>query len=64
MASEKRFVKIYAQGGFSRSMEIWVDKNTGVNYLCTQNGNSGGMTPLLSSQGTPIITPSWKIKEV
>ena len=57
MAEEKRFVKTYAQGGFSRTMEIWVDQQTGVNYLCTQNGYAGGITPLLNRHGTPIITP-------
>ena len=57
MAEEKRFVKTYSQGVFSRSMEIWVDTKTGVNYLCTQSGYSGGMTPLLNRDGTPVITP-------
>ena len=57
MAEEKRFVKTYSQGGFSRTMEIWVDMKTGVNYLCTQSGYSGGMTPLLNRDGTPVITP-------
>ena len=37
-------------------MEIWVDTKTGVNYLCTQNGYSGGMTPLLNRDGTPVVT--------
>ena len=44
-SEEKRFVKAYSQGGWSRSMEVWVDTQTGVNYLITQCGNSGGMTP-------------------
>ena len=56
MAEEKRFIKTYSQGGFSRTMEIWVDRQTGVNYICTQNGYSGGMTPLLNRDGTPVIT--------
>ncbi|MBE6959394.1 MAG: xylan 1,4-beta-xylosidase [Ruminococcaceae bacterium] len=53
---EKRFVKTYSQGGWDRSMEIWVDRQTGVNYVCTQNGYAGGMTPLLNRDGTPVIT--------
>ena len=57
MADDKRFVKVYSQGGWSRTMEIWVDRVTGVNYVCTQNGYSGGMTPLLNHDGTPVITP-------
>ena len=31
MSKEKRFEKIYSQG--AGSIEIWVDKETGVNYL-------------------------------
>ena len=56
MAAEKRFVKTYSQGGWSRTMEFWVDKVTGVNYICTQSGYAGGMTPLLNRDGTPVVT--------
>ena len=46
MAKEDgRFVKTYSQGFWSRTIEIWVDKMTGVNYICTQSGYAGGMTP-------------------
>ena len=55
---EKRFVKIFSQGGFVNNvMEIWVDRKTGVNYLFTQSGYAGGLTPLLGSDGKPIVTP-------
>ena len=57
MAGDERFVKVYSQGFWGRSMEIWVDKETGVNYVCTQSGYSGGMTPLLNPDGTPVVTP-------
>lgn len=56
MADDKRFVKTYKQGFWGREMEIWVDKKTGVNYLITQAGYSGGMTVLVDTQGKPIIT--------
>jgi hypothetical protein len=39
------------------SSEIWVDKETGVNYFWHAGGYSGGLTPLLDSQGKPIVTP-------
>lgn len=55
-SEEKRFVKAYSQGGWSRSMEVWVDTQTGVNYLITQCGNSGGMTPLLNRDGTVVVS--------
>ena len=35
---------------------IYVDKETGVNYLYVRNGYSGGLTPLLDAGGKPVIT--------
>ena len=54
MPKDKRFEKIYTQG--VGSMEIWVDKETGVNYLYRQSGYAGGMTVLLDENGNPVIT--------
>ena len=54
MAKEKRFEKIYSQG--MGNIEIWVDKETGVNYLYHQSGYAGGMTVLLGRDGKPVIT--------
>ncbi len=51
-----RFIKIYSQG-FGNVTEIWVDKNTGVNYLFHANGHAAGLTPLLNADGTPVVTP-------
>ena len=53
---EKRFEKIYSQGGMS-STEIWVDKETGVNYLFHVSGYASGLTPLLGKDGKPVISP-------
>lgn len=53
---DKRFVKIYSQG-FVGTMEIWVDTQTGVNYLFQQSGYAGGLTALLDRDGKPIISP-------
>ncbi|MBD5486749.1 MAG: xylan 1,4-beta-xylosidase [Lachnospiraceae bacterium] len=52
---DKRFEKIYSQKGMS-VMEIWVDKETGVNYVFHASGYAGGMTPLLDRDGKPIIS--------
>lgn len=57
MADEKRFVKTHKQGFWDRTMEVWVDRKTGVNYLVTTSGYSGGMTVLVDAQGKPIVTP-------
>lgn len=51
----ERFEKIYSQGKLA-SMEIWVDKETGVNYLFCQSGYAGGMTVLLDRDGKPVIS--------
>lgn len=56
MAKNERFEKIYTQGAMN-IMEIWVDKETGVNYVFHQSGHAGGMTPLLDRDGKPIVSP-------
>lgn len=53
---DKRFEKIYTQGALTTT-EIWVDKETGVNYLFHADGNAGGLTPLLDKDGRPVVTP-------
>lgn len=60
--AEKRFVKVYDDGAFG-SNEIWVDKETGVNYLFHQSGYAGGLTPLLKADGTPVVTPVSRCEE-
>ena len=62
---DQRFVKVYSQsGGFSGNhMAIYVDRETGVNYLYSQSGYAGGLTPLLNRDGTPVITPASQLKE-
>ena len=58
MAKDRRFVKVYSDGGgFSGpATYVLVDKKTGVNYLYVSGGYGGGVTPLLNRDGTPIIT--------
>lgn len=50
-----RFERVYKQGTMT-IMEIWVDKETGVNYLYHEDGYSGGLTPLLDREGKPVIS--------
>lgn len=56
---EDRFIKtVVDNGGFSDNyMAIYVDKQTGVNYLFSSYGNAGGLTALLNRDGTPVVTP-------
>lgn len=55
MAKERRFEKTYSQD--LGSTIIYVDRETGVNYLFVVNGYAGGLTPLLDRDGKPVITP-------
>ena len=56
---DDRFIRTYEQSSFGSSVEIWVDRETGVNYLYHNSGYGygGGMTPLLKPDGTPVVTP-------
>ena len=56
MAKDDRFEKVYYQGVLN-IIEIWVDRETGVNYLFSHSGYAGGLTPLLDRDGKPIISP-------
>ena len=60
--TEDRFLKTYTQGVMNIT-EIWVDKQTGVNYLFHASGYAGGLTPLLNRDGTPVVTPVNKYDE-
>lgn len=57
MAKDQRFERVYSQG-MMEMMEIWVDKETGVNYLYHHvSPNAGGLTVLLDKDGKPVVTP-------
>jgi hypothetical protein len=51
----ERFVKTYTQG-IENVTEIWVDRETGVNYVFHRSSYAGGLTPLLDREGKPVIT--------
>lgn len=52
---KKRFERIYTQGGVNVT-EIWIDRETGVNYIYHSSGYGGGLTPLLDSFGNVVVT--------
>jgi len=58
--NKERFIKIYSQG-MSNTMEIWVDSETGVNYIYHGYGYCGGFTMLVGADGKPVITDVKKI---
>ena len=59
--TDDRFIRVYTQGAVNVS-EIWVDKQTGVNYLFVQNGYGRGLTPLLNRDGSVVVTPTSQLK--
>ncbi|EAE6661189.1 hypothetical protein BGM61_03620 [Listeria monocytogenes] len=56
----ERFEKIYTQGKLN-IMEIWVDKETGVQYVYHLAGYAGGMSPLLDADGKPLLADLSKL---
>ena len=55
MKQGNRFIKIYSEGAMNVT-EIWIDRLTGVNYLFHVSGYGGGLTPLLGSDGMPVVS--------
>ncbi|MCI7542699.1 MAG: DUF6440 family protein [Subdoligranulum sp.] len=56
MSKPKRFETVYQESTMRTEKTIFVDKETGVNYLYIANGIGGGLTPLLDSDGKPVVT--------
>ena len=56
-----KFIKTYSQGKLN-GMEIWVDKDTGVNYVFAYSGYAGGLTVRVDAQGKPVVTPPREIE--
>ena len=56
MTKPKRFETVYQESTVLTEKTIFVDKETGVNYLYIANGTGGGLTPLLDSDGKPVVT--------
>ena len=61
MGQSDRFIRIYGKG-ITNVNEIWVDRETGVNYLFHAAGYSGGLTPLLDKDGKPVVTDSYTLE--
>ncbi|MBQ6997784.1 MAG: xylan 1,4-beta-xylosidase [Oscillospiraceae bacterium] len=55
MKKDKRFVRVYSQS--MGTMEIWMDKETGVHYLYRSGGYGGGLAVLLDENGKPVVAP-------
>ena len=53
-----RFVCTEVSGGAFDACQcrVLVDRQTGVNYLWTTSGYSGGLTVMVDADGRPIVT--------
>lgn len=51
----ERFVKVLDESGIITCSEVWVDTQTGVQYLYHASGNSGGLTVLVDAEGRPLL---------
>lgn len=56
MGKNDRFEQVYSQGTMN-VVEIWIDRETGVNYVFHATGYAGEMTPLLDRDGKPVVSP-------
>ena len=61
MAQNDRFIRVYSKG-ISTVNEIWIDRETGVNYLFHMAGYAGGLTPLLDKDGKPVVTGAYTLE--
>ncbi len=55
-SKDKRFKVVHEEGTVAVT-RILQDTQTGVNYLYSAYGQSGGITPLLDRNGNVVVTP-------
>lgn len=58
--AEKRFEKVYSQGTLTTA-EVYVDKETGVNYLFMTSGYAGGLTPAAGDGTESLSFHLWNV---
>ncbi len=52
---DKRFFRVYDQSAWTATQYIWVDRETGVQYLVITSGQGAGVTPLIGADGKPLL---------
>ena len=56
MADNKRFFRVDSEGGGCKANnQVWVDRETGVQYLWHADGYAGGLTVLVDAEGKPLL---------
>lgn len=62
MSKNDRFIKTHSQNKLTSTIEVWVDTETGVNYIYRHDGYSGGLTVLVDKDGKPVVTNPSEVK--
>lgn len=62
MKHDNRFIRTVNESGFAASNEVWVDRETGVNYFYHAAGYSGGLCVLVDKDGKPVVTDSYTLE--
>ena len=55
--ADNRFICVHKESTVMTNTQIFVDRETGVNYLWHADGSAGGLTVLLDKDGKPVVTP-------
>ena len=56
MKNDDRFFRVYTEGSeFGTKREVFIDRETGVQYLFVKSGYGAGLTPLLARDGKPMV---------
>lgn len=63
MKKDKRFKTVYNEGGVFSDKEIFVDTQTGVNYLWVSAGYSSSVVPLLDKDGKPLVSSTSELED-
>lgn len=58
MKNAERFICVHKQNG-APGVTVWVDVNTGVNYLFIREGFAGGLSPLLDENGKVVVSKEY-----
>ena len=61
MRQDDRFIRTY-QKGIANVTEVWVDRETGVNYLFHEAGYAGGLCVLVDKDGKPVVTDPYTLE--
>lgn len=60
--NDKRFIKIFREGSLTESIEVLLDTETGVNYICFAASYGLGLTPLLDEEGKVVVSNQREIE--